>query len=66
MRRLMSMVANGRVDLTPLVTHQFRLDDIGEALDLFSSQRDGVMKVALKPAPVVALPRTATTLVTAG
>jgi threonine dehydrogenase-like Zn-dependent dehydrogenase len=49
MRRLMAMIKNGRVDLTPLVTHQFALDDIDEALDLFSHQRDGVLKVALYP-----------------
>jgi alcohol dehydrogenase len=49
MRRLMAMIANRRVDLTPLVTHQFALDDINEALDLFSHQRDGVLKVALYP-----------------
>jgi threonine dehydrogenase-like Zn-dependent dehydrogenase len=50
MRRLMAMVANGRVDLTPLVTHHFGLDDIQDALELFSAQRDGVMKVAITPA----------------
>jgi threonine dehydrogenase-like Zn-dependent dehydrogenase len=49
MRRLMSMVAERRVDLTPLVTHRFALDDIQEAYELFSQQRDGVMKVALHP-----------------
>jgi threonine dehydrogenase-like Zn-dependent dehydrogenase len=49
MRRLMAMIANGRVDLTPLVTHRFALDDIEEAFDLFSHQRDGVLKVALYP-----------------
>jgi alcohol dehydrogenase len=52
MRRLMEMVAQRRVDLTPLVTHRFALDDIEEAFDLFSQQRDGVMKVALHPAAV--------------
>ena len=66
MRRLMSMVATGRVDLTPLVTHHFGLDDIVSALDLFSSQRDGVMKIALKPARVAEVSREATALVTAG
>jgi threonine dehydrogenase-like Zn-dependent dehydrogenase len=50
MRRLMAMVANRRVDLTPLVTHHFGLDDIQDALELFSAQRDGVMKVAITPA----------------
>jgi threonine dehydrogenase-like Zn-dependent dehydrogenase len=49
MRRLMAMIENRRVDLTPLVTHPFALDDIEEAFDLFSHQRDGVLKVALYP-----------------
>ena len=49
MRRLMAMIENRRVDLTSLVTHQFALDDIQEAYDLFSHQRDGVLKVALLP-----------------
>jgi threonine dehydrogenase-like Zn-dependent dehydrogenase len=49
MRRLMSMIAHRRVDLAPLVTHHFALDDIETAFDLFSHQRDGVLKVALYP-----------------
>ena len=49
MRRLMAMIENRRVDLTPLVTHEFALDDIEEAFELFSHQRDGVLKVALYP-----------------
>jgi threonine dehydrogenase-like Zn-dependent dehydrogenase len=32
-----------------LVTHRFRLDDIEAAYDLFSHQRDGVLKVAITP-----------------
>ena len=49
MRRLMEMVRNGRVDLTPLLTHTFSLDEIAEAYKLFGERRDGVMKVAIKP-----------------
>jgi threonine dehydrogenase-like Zn-dependent dehydrogenase len=49
MRRLMAMIANRRVDLSPLITHRFALDDIQDAFDLFSHQRDGVLKVALTP-----------------
>lgn len=49
MRRLMTMVATRRVDLTPLITHRFVLDDIAEAFDLFSHGQDGVLKVALHP-----------------
>ncbi len=49
MRRLMAMIQNERVDLRPLVTHHFALDQIEEAFELFSHQRDGVLKVALHP-----------------
>ncbi len=49
MRRLMAIVASGRVDLRPLVTHHYSLDQIVDAYDLFSHQRDGVLKVAIRP-----------------
>jgi len=49
MRRLMELIAHRRVDLEPLVTHRFALDQIEEAFDLFSHQREGVLKVALHP-----------------
>ncbi|HYH87374.1 MAG TPA: alcohol dehydrogenase catalytic domain-containing protein [Pyrinomonadaceae bacterium] len=49
MRRLMEVVRRGRVDLTPLLTHTFPLDRIGEAYDLFGERMDGVLKVAIKP-----------------
>lgn len=49
MRRLMNIVSSGRVDLKPLVTHRFKLDDIVNAYELFASQRDGVLKVAITP-----------------
>jgi threonine dehydrogenase-like Zn-dependent dehydrogenase len=48
MRRLMEMVRHGRLDLEPLLTHSFSLDDIEEAYDLFAHQRDGVVKVAIE------------------
>ena len=47
MRRLMNVVASGRVDLGSLVTHRFKLDQIEKAYDLFANQRDGVLKVAI-------------------
>ena len=49
MRRLMNVVASGRLDLGVLVTHHYKLDDIVAAYDLFAHQRDGVLKVAIKP-----------------
>ena len=49
MRRLMELVRHGRVDLRPLLTHTFTLDEITKAYDLFASRRDGVLKVAIRP-----------------
>jgi alcohol dehydrogenase len=49
MRRLMSVIESGRVDLGAMVTHRFRLDQIEEAYELFGHQRDGVLKVAITP-----------------
>jgi threonine dehydrogenase-like Zn-dependent dehydrogenase len=49
MRRLLEVVASGRVDLKPLVTHRYKLDDIKAAYELFANQRDGVLKVAITP-----------------
>lgn len=49
MRRLMEVIAGSRIDLEPLVTHRYKLDDIVEAYDLFSHQRDGVLKIAITP-----------------
>jgi len=49
MRRLMSVVASGRVNLQAMVTHRFKLDQIEQAYELFANQRDGVLKVAITP-----------------
>ena len=49
MRRLMSVVAANRAPFRELVTHPFKLADIEAAYDLFSHQRDGVLKIALTP-----------------
>jgi threonine dehydrogenase-like Zn-dependent dehydrogenase len=46
---LMAMIAQSRVDLTPFVAHRLALDDIEQKFELFSDQRDRVMKVALRP-----------------
>jgi threonine dehydrogenase-like Zn-dependent dehydrogenase len=49
MRRLMEVVRHHRVDLTPLLTHTFKLHQIGEAYALFGQRLDGVLKVAVRP-----------------
>jgi alcohol dehydrogenase len=47
MRRMLSVISSGRVDLRGLITHRFKLDQIEEAYGLISNQRDGVLKVAI-------------------
>jgi threonine dehydrogenase-like Zn-dependent dehydrogenase len=49
MRRLMELVRGKRIDLTPLLTHQFALADIAEAYALFGERKQGVIKVAIRP-----------------
>jgi threonine dehydrogenase-like Zn-dependent dehydrogenase len=49
MRKLMELVKRGRLDLGPLITHRFGLEQIEEAYEMFGNQRDGVVKVALTP-----------------
>ena len=49
MRRLMNVIQSGRLDLSAMVTHQFPLDQIKDAYELFSHQRDNVLKVAIHP-----------------
>jgi alcohol dehydrogenase len=49
MRRLMEVVRGGRVDFTPLLTHTFSLDEIGEGYRVFGERLDGALKVAIKP-----------------
>lgn len=49
MGALMSLLANGKVDLSGLVTHTFPLAEAMEAYDLFENHKDQCIKVMLKP-----------------
>jgi threonine dehydrogenase-like Zn-dependent dehydrogenase len=49
MRRLIETVRQGRVDLTPLLTHSFPLSRIQDAYALFAERREGVIKVSIRP-----------------
>jgi threonine dehydrogenase-like Zn-dependent dehydrogenase len=49
MRRLIDVVRAKRAPFRDLVTHSFRLTEIEAAYDLFGHQRDGVLKVAIRP-----------------
>jgi threonine dehydrogenase-like Zn-dependent dehydrogenase len=47
MYRLMRLVEAQRIDLKPLLTHTFSLDQIHEAYDLFGARKDDVLKIAV-------------------
>jgi alcohol dehydrogenase len=49
MRRLMDLVGTNRVDLRPMLTHTFPLDETVAAYKFFEQRSDGVVKVAIKP-----------------
>ena len=46
---ILSLIAQGKLDTTPLITHTYPLKDIAAAYDLFEHRRDNVIKVAIAP-----------------
>ena len=46
---LLKKVIAGELDLTPLITHTMKLDDIEEALELFINKPDEAIKIIIKP-----------------
>ena len=47
-KETLDLIAAGKLDTTPLITHTYDLKDIEEAYDLFENRRDGVIKVAVR------------------
>ena len=45
---ILRLIADGRIDVSPLITHTFGFDDIEKAYDVFENKRDGVIKTAVK------------------
>lgn len=46
---ILSLIEQGRIDTTPLITHHFALCDIDEAYRIFENKLDGVIKIAIHP-----------------
>lgn len=44
----LQLIADGKIDTTPLITHTYDLKDIHFAYDVFEHRRDGVIKIAIK------------------
>ena len=46
---ILDLIAQGKIDTTPLITHRFPLSRIEEAYDVFENRKHGVIKVAIFP-----------------
>ncbi len=44
---VLSLIEQGKLDTTPLITHRYRLSDIEEAYRIFENRLDGVIKIAI-------------------
>ena len=44
---ILELIARGKLDTTPLITHRFPLDEIERAYEIFEKRQDGVMKIAI-------------------
>ncbi|MBP3389443.1 MAG: zinc-binding dehydrogenase, partial [Clostridia bacterium] len=46
---ILELIAKGKLDTTPFITHAYPLSKIEDAYELFENRRDGVIKVAVRP-----------------
>ncbi len=44
---ILSLIEQGKIDTTPLITHRFPLAEINEAYRIFENRLDGVIKIAV-------------------
>ncbi len=49
MRRVLPLIADGRIRLRDIMTHEFALADFGRALMTFRDRSSGAIKITLKP-----------------
>ncbi|MGE3077000.1 MAG: alcohol dehydrogenase catalytic domain-containing protein [Dehalococcoidia bacterium] len=49
LERLMALIAGGKVDLTPLITHSLPLRETPTGYEMFRKRDGGVLKIALRP-----------------
>ena len=47
---ILSLVEEGKIDTTPLITHNYPLSRIDEAYEVFENKEDGVIKIAIETA----------------
>ena len=44
---VLKLIAEGKIDTTPLITHSFPLSKIEEAYRIFENKEEGVIKIAI-------------------
>lgn len=44
---ILSLIAQGKIDTTPLITHKYKLSEIEKAYEIFENKLDNVMKIAV-------------------
>lgn len=49
MERAIPLMADGRLDVKPLITHRFPLGEVNRALETFSGRQGGAIKVLVQP-----------------
>lgn len=47
--RSLELVRSGRIDLAPMVTHTFGLEDVAEAFEMAAEKSSGAIKVLVQP-----------------
>jgi threonine dehydrogenase-like Zn-dependent dehydrogenase len=47
---ILSLIEEGKIDTTPLITHNYPLSRIEEAYKVFENKEDGVIKIAIETA----------------
>ena len=45
---ILKLIAQGKIDTTPLITHTFPLSEIAQAYDIFENKKENVIKVAVR------------------
>jgi len=48
-KRALSLMAQGKIDAKPIMTHSFPLEEFHKGLDYFVNRKDGAMKVVINP-----------------
>jgi len=46
---LLDLIASGRIDVLPMMTHRIGLDQVPEAMKMLEEKRDNVVKVVIEP-----------------